>query len=259
MDKKILNEHAQNYVHEVMAEQLIREGFISKNGQELQWYRVVNGEILQAVFFYTQWAAMPILMGIAYSCHPLFITPEYPSGVHMRTMMRSLEAVNPGRYIMKQTNNMIFSKSAAVTCPDDPYRGTDILSDIISKLNGIQTIEQCYAAHKQRYITAAKIVKLPPDELFWNISPDFMDEAVYINDQEMYPYCAKRIESELQRYEKAQTVRKLCNAEKADLEALYHLKIAIMEEKREEHLVYLQERQLRNIHQLKRRVKGCVD
>ena len=256
---KVLNENAQNYVRAVMADHLRREGYVSKDGMDLQWYRVINGDVLQAVFFYTRWAALPMFMAIGYSCHPLFITPEFPKGIHMPSMLRSLESVNPGKQLVKQNGNSIYAANAAVTCPDDSFKGVDILESILDQLDGIRSVEQCYAIHKQRYLKAAELLNLAQEELYHNISTDFMDEAVFFNDQDLYSYCASRIQNELTRYEKAQETRKLWNIEKYELNALYHLKEAIINQKRDEHLMYLQQRQAENIRLLKRRVKGCIE
>lgn len=254
--KRIINEHAQKYVRAVMADQLRQEGFASKNGNDLQWYRVVDGNVLHAVFFSTQWAKLPLFMNIAYSCHPLFITPEYPSGVHMPTMLRSLEAVNPGRPITKLSNNAVYSPAAAVTCPNDAYKGSDILADILSRLNDARTVEQCYEVHKQRFHRAAEHLNKPVEEMYWRFSVDFMDEVVFFDDQELYPYCEDRIKREIERYNKAQSTRKLWNIEKYEIESLSHLKKAVLDHEPAEHLLYLEQKQISNIQQLKRKVKG---
>lgn len=254
-----LNEHAQNYIRTVMADHLRREGYVSKDGMDLQWYRVMNGNVLHAIYFYTRWAALPMFMAIGYGCHPLFIPPEYPKNIYMPSMLRSLEALNPGKQLVKQNGNTVYSSNAAVTCPNDNFYGGDILESILMQLNGIRTVEQCYAVHKHRYQTAAKLLNLSKDEMYHNISSDFMDEAVFLDDQELYPYCTAQITKKLARYAEAQESRKLWNVEKYELNALIHLQEAIIDQKREAHLLYLQERQEINIRQLKRRVKDCIE
>lgn len=257
--KAILNSHAQNYIRAVMKDQLIKDGYISRNGQDLHWYRIVDGNILQAIYFYSQWAALPMFMGIAYGCHPLFISPEYPAGVHMPSMLRSMEAVNPGRYILKQSGNTLFSPSAMVNCPSDLDKGADILASMLEELNQVRTIEHCYDRHKQHYLDVAQATNISVKDAFCRcMAPDFMDEAVFVNDFEIYPYCMSRIESELHRYETAQQKRKLWNVEKADFEALHHLKTAIIDGDRDAHLSYLQTRKDTITAQLKRRVKGLI-
>ena len=255
MDKKILDKHAHEYIREIMADQLLNAGYTNKDGKNLHWYRVVNDNVLHAVYFYTQHAALPMFMGIAYSCHPLFIAPEYPKSVHITAGLRSLEAFNWGRMVAKpDIRNAPYSNSCLVVCPDDPHKGSDILADILSRMDGVNTVAQCYEMHKQRHITSAKLLNLAPERLFWNISSDFMDEAIFTADYEMYPYCEARIINEIRRYEKAETIRKLHKVEIADWEAIKRLKLAIMEGKRDEHLQYLACQQEINIRQLKKKL-----
>ena len=101
----------------------------------------------------------------------------------------------------------------------------------------------------------AELVALPKENAFDRISADFMDEVVYMDDQELYPHCEKRITSELQRYERAQNIRKLSKVEIADRESLSRLRGAILENKREDHLGYLQERANQNLRQFQRKMK----
>lgn len=254
--KQILNSHAQRYIREVMADQLESRGYVSKNGEGLHWYRIIGGNLTQAVYFYSQWAAMPILMGIGYGCHPMFIAPEYPSGIHIPSMMRSHEVFNPGRMIMKQINKGCYSDEIAVTCPADIFCGADILKDILLKLDSVHSIEECYSMHKQARISVMQLLGLPEKDAFRNISTDFMEEVVYLGDRDFYPSCISRITSELERYERAQKVRKLHRIEKAEIDTLMRLKAAIIEDNREDHIQYLKDQQQKNLSQLIKKVKG---
>ena len=256
----LLDAHAQNYIHTVMSEQLHRGGYANKGGKVFHWYRVVDDAVLQTVYFYTQWKAMPIFMSIGYGCHPLFIPPEYPSGIQV-SMQRSYEVVNPGRVIGKRGQNIsnsIFSPEAAVMCPNDQFRGADILTSVLELQNGIRSIEQCYAMHKQRHIDAAEQLRLPSQETFRRVSVDFMTEAAYFNDTELFPVFIPRINSEIDRYTKAQASRSLWNIEKYELQAYLQLKKAVIEQQREDFLAYLQERQTNNTIMLKRKVKDII-
>jgi len=256
--KQILNDHAKRYISEVMAVQLTARGYVSRNNEGLHWYRIINGDLLQAVYFYSQWAKLPILMGVGYGCHPLFIAPEYPRGIYMGSIWRSLEAFNPGRMLFKQINRANYTADVAVTCPDDESCGADILSDVLQRMDSIHNIEESYFMHKQAYIGAMQHLGLHETDAFRNISTDFMDEVVYFNDRELYPKCISRITSELERYERAQKVRKLHNVEIADVNAILRLKTAIIDGNREPHIQHLQLLQQKNLSQLAMKVKGIV-
>jgi len=254
----ILNDHASRYIRAVMSEQLQNRGYVSKNEEHLHWYRLVDGDILQAVYFYSQWAAMPILMGIGYGCHPLFIAPEYPAGIHMGSMRRSREALNPGRMLMKQQNRAHFATDTAVTCPDDAFCGAYILEDILTRLDHVHNMEENYQMHKQTHVEIIRLLEMPEENTFQNMSADFMNEVVFMDDRELYPHCIERIERELQRYDRAQKVRKLVKAEVADMEMMVRLKSAIAGGEREQHLAYLYELQQSNMKKLLKKVDGLV-
>ena len=245
--KQILNNYAKRYISEVMADQLTARGYVSRNNEGIHWYRVINGDLLQAVYFYSQWAKLPLLLGVGYGCHPLFVAPEYPNSIHIGTMRRSVEALNPGRMLFKQINRATYADDIAVTCPDDEFCGADILSDILQSMDGIHNIEASYVIHKQAHINVMHHLGLPDRNAFRHISTDFMDEAVYFDDRELYPACIMRITNELDRYERAQKVRKLHYTEMADVEALVRLKAAIIDGNREPHIHYLQMQQQKNI------------
>ena len=49
----------QTYVRAVFADRLQKEGFVSMNGDDICWHRIVNQEIINTVFFYTLWSTYP--------------------------------------------------------------------------------------------------------------------------------------------------------------------------------------------------------
>ena len=86
---------------------------------------------------------------------------------------------------------------------------------------------------------------------------ELMDEMVFFGDQRWYDLCRERINTRLSFYQKSQAVRKLWNIEKYELDALLHLKEAIIEGKREQHLEHLHKLQEENIQLLKK--KGLAE
>lgn len=81
MKKSELLPHAQVYIREVMSDLLRSEGFISRDGDDIQWYRVINNEIVQSVFFYTTGLHLPVELKIGFAAHPLYIRPFFYKGV----------------------------------------------------------------------------------------------------------------------------------------------------------------------------------
>lgn len=252
----IVNEHAQNYIRAVMADRLRSEGFVSRGGKDFHWYRLVNNDVVQAVYFHTQWAKLPLFMAIGYGCHPLFIAPEYCSGIRMAGVARSHEAVDPGRFIIKQgITNAPYSLSAMVTCPTDPAHGADILDDILSRIPHAPSIEDCYALHKQRLIDSAKELEVEPEKLYSNLSTDFMDEVIYMDDRQMYPYCEATLRHKFECFERGQAVRTLHPTEIAELNACKDIEQAILHGQRDHHLELLRQRAADNLATLKKKVK----
>ena len=70
-----LFEHMQRYIREVMAQRLREEGFASYKGEDIHWYRLVNNEMVQCIYFVTRDTHLHSFVDIYYGCHPLFICP----------------------------------------------------------------------------------------------------------------------------------------------------------------------------------------
>ena len=78
-NNSMLFEHTQRFMREVMAERLREEGFVSYKGEDIHWYRLVNNEVVQAIYFVTRHASLYSGGGfeLCYGCHPMFISPIF--------------------------------------------------------------------------------------------------------------------------------------------------------------------------------------
>ena len=56
-NNSMLFEHTQRFMREVMADRLREEGFVSYKGEDIHWYRLVNNEVVQAIYFVTRHTA----------------------------------------------------------------------------------------------------------------------------------------------------------------------------------------------------------
>lgn len=75
--------HAKMYIDAVFAETLQQEGFINPDGKSISWYRVVNNELIHAVYFHATWAGRPLMgMMIESRVFPMFYKPKYFSGIY---------------------------------------------------------------------------------------------------------------------------------------------------------------------------------
>lgn len=184
----ILTHHAQQYVHSVFSERLQQEGFVSIEGNECQWVRIVNNEIVNSICFYTQYTYLPILLSIGYGIYPLFVEPYIPKSVYIFNLTEYSERFTCQQLVEKGDEPLqmqAYSPSVQVCCPGRDGRGVFTFNEIILPLmNQAQTLESCYAYHKSCYL------RNPAEaNRFSDLSRVFIDEAIYLEDYEMYPYC----------------------------------------------------------------------
>jgi hypothetical protein len=244
--KGVLLQHAQNYVRAVMADRLREEGFVSKDGEDVYWYRVVNGDVIHSVSFITRHTSIPMWMQIGIGFHPLFITPEFPNSPYIYAMPAS-EVMSDGNYIVKESNNAVFSENAKTICPHDALHGRDILEGAMSVFEMAQTPRQCYEIHKERKRDALECGSL------LTMSSAFVDEVIYWDDQELYPFCGRYIEKEITVCEDLLSKgRKLPRSYVRNYQNLLAAKPAIFESRREDYLEVLYSRIPETIRRLKK-------
>ena len=66
MANSVQFEHTQRYIQEVMTHQLQQAGFVSRKGEGINWYRIVNEEVIQTVCFRTSKKYVPVWLEIGY-------------------------------------------------------------------------------------------------------------------------------------------------------------------------------------------------
>ena len=59
-NKAIRDFHAKMYIDAVFADTLKQEGFINPDGKSISWYRVVNNELIHAIYFHATWGRIPV-------------------------------------------------------------------------------------------------------------------------------------------------------------------------------------------------------
>ena len=254
--KQQVDLHVQRYVRAVMAERLRNEGFVSRDGRDIFWYRVIDNQVVQSVLFHTRWCEMPVIMDIGYGCHPLFLLPVFPNNAYVFAMTEGEEVFHPGKPLMKMgvPSRFIFDENTWISCPDDLLRGADILDDILAVLNSVKTAQDCYKKHEELYVFRHFDEESQMMRPYYSASADFMDEVVYWNDTRLYPCCEAVINRQLTSLAKNQSVRKLAKFELRRQERLLMLKNAIIEGNREKHLQFLEKQETKTIQLLERKV-----
>lgn len=236
MANKSIKEHVKKYVCAVFQDRLIAEGFCSDNG--FNWYRIVNNEVIHGIYFYSSYSMLPAALNIGYGCHPMFIAPHISSDPYLYCRPGD-EVIYPGKLNMKAANK-IYSMDAMVFCPDDEFKGLDLLDAVLSDIDGCKTASDCYALHKQWKDSQIQ------NQEFVIVSPSFLDEVVYFNDRQLYPMCVKWIQERIMVLRDAKEQSALWKGDEAELRDLEILERAIVQGKREEHLQLLEQRLEKN-------------
>lgn len=234
--KDVLFDHTQRYVREVMASSLRQEGFVSRDAEDVHWFRVIDNKVLHAVYFLTPHATVPVELEFGYSCTPLFIPPLSLKGVYMKHMP-GYEQVGPRRMILKLHNRIYRMPDAMVHCPADEHTGEDLLARAFLELNTIRTPQACYEMHKQWHSAEMQNGRV------LNFSPYLVDEALFWDDQALYPICNDYILLIERLLAKVQEKKTISRADQKLLGQVLALKDVLTGNQRENYLSLLVERE----------------
>lgn len=257
-----LFEHMQRYTREVFAERLRQEGFSSYKGQDIHWYRLVNNEVIQAVYITASSVAPCTFAEIKYGCHPLFISPIFQKSPIMNGLEdlvqisylipeRIPNSTKDGveRFLLYDFNMLIRAyrePDVLIMCSPEQNYGLDVLEKLLAVLNQTTTPLACYELHKD----LRRRLSFPS---FRVRSTYFVDEVLYWKDEELYPYCREFVKAEAERLENAKnkgfTIPK---AYKQSWERGYALNQVFEQGNFEEYLHTLQEQEQRNLRLLER-------
>lgn len=202
-NKTLLNIHAKKYIQAVFEERLREEGFRCPDEKLLCWYRMRSDALYDTIVFRSSWPNVPLNIEILYEVSPLFFDPlripnvHYNDSTHMRLDCRKRISNRESGPINEMTFTA-FAPDIPVFAPLHGGRGIYAFDEIIlPEINRINTIEECYQAHK-----AAQYRKKDGSIGFISISREFVAEAVYMDDTEMYPVCRDKVLFALAMYEK---------------------------------------------------------
>ena len=200
-----LFEHTQRYVREVMADRLRSEGFVSYKDEDIHWYRLVDNEVIHAVYFITRSTALNSFFDIRYGCHPLFIPPVFQKSPYLREML-GYEQMNDrvpellsgstdfgfhGLMLLGLFNRPYRVPDVLINCPRDKHDGLDVLEPIFPFMDTLRTPNACYKMHKarrEREIENGNMVSM---------SAYFVDEVLFWDDRELHPYCREYIKNRM--------------------------------------------------------------
>lgn len=255
-----LFDHVQRFVREVFSHRLREAGFSSYKGEDVHWFRLVNGEVIQSVYFVTRHNKLPAFLEIQYGCHPTFIPPILQRSPYVyalpgyEQMYDIIPQLRPGCGYDGRMKTMIRGAENApyrapdvmVMCLKVPPHGLDILEQVLSVLDGLDTPLACYEAHK---CWRAKEIE---NGAMLTMSTYFVDEVLFWQDQALYPYCKVYISAmrnilEKMEVEQGKLSRK---ADREELDRLRFLQQILDTGDRQTHLSTLEQAARTNLHQL---------
>lgn len=200
-----LFEHIQRFVREVMADTLRAAGFSSYKGEGIHWYRIVNNEVVQSIYFVTSHTQLPVFLEIKYGFHPLFILPVFQKSPYFYNMPKyeqmydRIPEIIPGSMPYGFMGTSLYGMTrrpyrpdAQVLAPPDMGNGLTTLEQVLKELNGLSTSIACYQKHKNR--RSGEI----GNDNWLMMSPYFVDEVLYAKDEALYSYCQGYVNGKMQ-------------------------------------------------------------
>ena len=234
----LLKARAKEYVATYYDERLRREGFVPSDRNALCWYRVIDKQVVNTVCFFTRFSRPPVTIQMGYGTHPLFLKPYMPEGVYIYNL-------DVDRELFAQQTMFVGGTFHARASGILGYFAIgDEQSDncVFSQMGRVRTIEDCYRLHKNTYLG---YTHYPVERRFNMATGSFIDEAIYMNDPEVIPYCQKRVVQLLEMY-KGRSPEKL-NWAKQQYRALF-------EDGRDAYMTVLKEREQETIKWLREKL-----
>ena len=250
-----MNIHAKHYIDEVFSARLREEGFLCPDDKSLCWYRIKGEEIVNSIVFYSAWTTIPIHLSIGYGIHPLFLKPVHTTSVSYPNSPISDETFRYQALVedfpISRMMYTPYSGDIPVYAPGRNGRGIFTFDGVIlPKMESVRTMQKVYQMHKELLFATGYGQK---KDIVYNVPATFCDEAIYMNDTEMYPYfvpgSARNID----------TFRELCQTKPNNKE--YKVSLQEWEARRNallsdtgrlEYLAILERRKAANMKQLKK-------
>jgi hypothetical protein len=192
--KTLQNIHAKRYIDTVFAEKLQEAGFVCPDDKHLCWYRVRNKEILDSIIFFSCWSDLPVWLDVAYGIQPLFAPPVFTNSVYFSNRpndpicFRETYLREDGSGKIK---SMRYSEEIQVYAPGYNGRGIYTLEQkLLPLMESIKSFEDIYSHAKKLKFESDPHITI--EQAFWVASGAFIDLIIYLNDQELYPYCHER-------------------------------------------------------------------
>lgn len=215
--REFLKSQMMLYANGIFAEKLKAMGMVSYNDEGLSWYRVVNGTVLQSVYFNSHFLA-PFLVDIYYGIHPLYIPAPIPYPFYQSaSSVRESEVAHLLRYPHRVSR--VIYEGTSINCFNTSNRGAEVLDEIVFPLfQWLQNEKDVYTYWNTVYSGIRGKMQTP------GISFCYLDQVLYQNDVSQYEKCLQKYWDTYTRYltypDKARDVIKFISSMGPRLEAM---------------------------------------
>lgn len=186
MTEKAIKEELRKYSERCYAQPLEAVGFVSYRDDLLNWYKVYNGMISHFHILVSH-SRLPMMM-LVWWFHPTYVPAELKLPVSWPNYCADNEMHVNKLYFHSYT----VEPGCGVNIPNLPRLGAERLDEnFFPQMEQLQTREAFYKYQRENILARAK---KPNVSLFNLTTPDFADQALMMQDTEMFEPCIKCIE-----------------------------------------------------------------
>ena len=187
---------------------------------------------------------------MGHSFHPLFESPVYTKKAYFAERPFVPESLMEQFLFAAKPGSMPMLTNRPVIVPQDGENGIYRLDRVVlPDMEKATSIEACYQLHKMHRLEG---IDGEAPLKFGAIASLFIDEAIYMNDEEVFPYCIERCDTGIEMAQKDCKAKPSSKQYAKDLEAWKWRKAALTEGRREEYLQILNDRLQTNIQEFRK-------
>lgn len=212
MTDKMLKDELRIYSERYYAKHLEEAGFLNYRKDLLNWYRISNGVICH-FHILSAHSRLPMLMFV-WLIHPTYVATNlnFPASYNRYDDPMLFYAHKIG------FQSHLVEPGGGINVPNLPQRGAErLFEEFFPMVEPLQTRESVHKFWKEEILTQSKN---PRTSLFNLTKPDFADEALMMQDSEMYAPCIENIKVRLARKQFSHLFSRSPELLKAQLKAL---------------------------------------
>lgn len=185
VSKSFIKQQVQQFVREVFADTLRKEGFTSYKNEDISWFRVINHEVVHHVCFVTPWRHCGTTLFMSLGCYPLYANIDIPTTPYMYDCHIGDP---PLVYSVILSPEILYPGSGTVMCPRDGTYGLKVLKEkVLPQFEGMDSSLACYNRHIEIRLDGLRLSGEKEVSLFkYQPYNDFIAEIIYQDDSKLY-------------------------------------------------------------------------